>query len=122
MKTSEGKKHLQKNRGTPNGNKNKRKQGGGNGDKKSESGNWKKKFKKALNTPKGLAHIMSVMAEEEKSNQALIASLQAPIPIPPAAPAVRIAQPAVASVVSVATSLPSLPATKLKLASILKRT
>ena len=45
--------------------------GGGNGDRntqKSEGGNWKKKFKKTLNTPKGLAHIMSVMAEEEKNN------------------------------------------------------
>ena len=121
MKTSEGKKHLQKNRGTPNGNKNKRKQGGGNGDKKSEGGNWKKKFKKALNTPKGLAHIMYVMAEEEKSNQAFISSLQAPIPVPPAAPAVRIAAPTVASVMSVASLATSLPSTLMKLASILKR-
>ena len=124
MRTSEGKKHLEKNRGSSNG-KGKRKQsggGGGNGNKKAEAGNWKKKFKKALNTPKGLAHIMSVLAEEEKSNQALVAAFQVPAAIPPVAPVVRIAQPTVASVVSVANLASSLPSTSLKLASILKKT
>ena len=118
MKTSDGKKHLKKNRGSSDRDK-KRKQGGGNGDKKSEGGNWKKKFNKALNTSKCLAHIMSVMAEEEKSNQALISALlsnQAPADVPPAAPATQTDQPTVSSV-SLATTL---PATRMKLAGILK--
>ena len=72
-----------------------------------------------LNTSKGLAHIMSVMAEEEKSNQAFVSALlsnQAPAAVPPAAPAAQLAQPIVSSV-SVASSL---PATAMKLAGILK--
>ena len=67
----------------------------------TEGGNWKKKFKKALNTPKGLAHIMSVMAEQEKSNQAFVSALlsnQAPAAVPPAAPTTQTAQPTVSSV------------------------
>ena len=65
---------------------------------------------------------MSVLAEEEKSNQALVAAFQVPAAIPPVAPVVRIAQPTVASVVSVANLASSLPSTSLKLASILKKT
>lgn len=50
-------------------------------------------MKKALKTSDGLAHVMSVLAEEESSNTALIASLTtpslspAPSNPPPQAPA-----------------------------------
>ena len=125
MRTSEGKKVLQKSKGTKFENKRKS-GGGGNGDrsqKSSEGGNWKKKFKKALNTPKGLAHIMSVMADEEKNNQALVFAFQstqtslppAPAPVQPAQPQIRIAAANAGSIQS------SMPATAMKLASILKR-
>ena len=125
MRTSEGKKVLQKSKGTKFDNKRKS-GGGGNGDrtqKSSEGGNWKKKFKKALNTPKGLAHIMSVMADEEKNNQALVFAFQstqtslppAPAPVQPAQPQIRIASANAGSIQS------SMPATAMKLASILKR-
>ena len=125
MRTSEGKKVLQKSKGTKFDNKRKS-GGGGNGDrtqKSSEGGNWKKKFKKALNTPKGLAHIMSVMADEEKNNQALVFAFQstqtslppAPAPVQPAQPQIRIAAANAGSIQS------SMPATAMKLASILKR-
>mmetsp|Transcript_4425 Transcript_4425/g.6467 ORF Transcript_4425/g.6467 Transcript_4425/m.6467 type:complete len:288 (-) Transcript_4425:435-1298(-) len=69
MRSSDGKRALKKSRGTYS-EKKRKPHGGGNGDRntqKSEGGNWKKKFKKALNTPKGLAHIIYVMAEEEKN-------------------------------------------------------
>ena len=42
---------------------------------KSSGGNWKKKMKKALKTPHGLKSVMSVLAEEEKTNQGLISAL-----------------------------------------------
>ena len=45
---------------------------GGRGD-----GNWKEKFKKAINSPQGLKSVMSVIAEEEKINTSLVASLKA---------------------------------------------
>ncbi len=90
------------------------------------NGSWKKKMKRAMKTPQGLKSIMSVLAEEEQSNQGFIASLAglntpttpssshgavtlppAPAPNPPAAPQVSALQ-------------TLLPATSVKLASILK--
>ena len=49
--------------------------GGKEGDKKPEdAGNWKRKFKQAMNIPNGLNNFMSVLAEEEKINKTLISS------------------------------------------------
>ena len=123
MKTSEGRKVLKESRDQA---EKKRKKEGGSDVKKTENGNWKKKFKKALGTPKGLAHVMAVMAEEEKNNQALIAAIQAiqaPV-LPPPPAANQVAQPRVQIASTTATaplSKPSMPATALKLASILKK-
>ena len=39
-------------------------------------GNWKRKMKQALKTDQGLKTIMSILAEEEKNNTALVAALQ----------------------------------------------
>ena len=40
-----------------------------NSDKESDGGgNWKRKFKKAMKTPTGLSHIMSVLLSEEQNN------------------------------------------------------
>ena len=123
MRTSEGKKVLKKSRDQA---EKKRKKEGSGDVKKAENGNWKKKFKKALGTPKGLAHVMAVMAEEEKNNQALIAAIQAiqaPV-LPPPPAANQVAQPRVQIASTTATAplaKPSMPATALKLASILKK-
>ena len=50
-------------------------------DKESTGGkngkSWKSKFKKALKSEKGIKSIMALLAEEEKSNQALVSALQA---------------------------------------------
>ena len=37
---------------------------------------WKSKFKKSIKTPSGLADVMALLVEEEKSNQALVAAIQ----------------------------------------------
>jgi hypothetical protein len=125
MKTNDGKKSLKKSRDTF---EKKRKSGGSNYDDKKSSnpksdGNWKKKFKKALGTPKGLAHVMSVMAEEEASNKALIAAIQSIQPsLPPVPAAVPPAQPRVTVASTTASSVSTLmPATAMRLASILKK-
>ena len=47
------------------------------GGKHSKS--WKSKFKKALKTEKGIKSIMALLAEEEKSNAALVSALQAAV-------------------------------------------
>ena len=72
--TADGKKHkreyfrdLKKNKKSSSSNKQK---SGDNG------GNWKKKMRQALKTDKGLKSVMSIMAAEEKSNQALVSALQ----------------------------------------------
>ena len=121
--TSEGKKAMRADK--------KRRAASGDNDndksKKEKSKNgqsWKKKLKKALKTPEGLAHVMSVMAEEETSNAAVVASLASTNqpPLPPA-PATNPPPPPPATsdgnVGSVSTSFPNL-ATKVKLTSILK--
>ena len=114
MGSQEGKKAMRKSRA--NANKTKR-SNDANGDK-SQGGNWKKKMKKALKTPHGLKSVMSVLAEEEKTNQGLIAALQSSATLPP--PPVPIAptpppQPAQASALQAA-----FPSTSVKLQSILK--
>ena len=50
-----------------------------NGKRKSDAkaNNWKKKFKKALKSEQGLKTVMSVLASEEKENQALVSMLKA---------------------------------------------
>ena len=85
---------------------------------------WKSKFKKALKTDKGLKSIMTVLAEEEKSNTALVAALQA-TPHPAPAPASTIPLPPAPPPTGTAASVTALqahfPATQVKLQSILKR-
>ena len=130
LKTDEGKKHKQerlKANGAKKDEPNKRKN-------EEKAGNWKKKFKKAIKTDKGLKSIMSIMATEEQSNRALVTALAAasattalppvpstqvpPNPPPPTAQAAGVsAQPAQATVATVATAF---PATNVKLNSILR--
>ena len=115
MGSQEGKKAMRKSRANAN-----KKRSQENGDK-STGGNWKKKMKKAMKTPHGLKSVMSVLAEEEKTNQGLIAALTSsvilppppvpPTPVPPSAPPI-VAQ---ASALQVA-----FPSTSVKLQSILK--
>ena len=88
-----------------------KKQSGG---EKTPSENWKKKFRKAIQTPKGLAHVMSVLGEEEKSASALQTVTINPVPAPSPSPSAQ------ASSVS-AQQFPAL-ATKVQLNSILKKT
>jgi hypothetical protein len=112
MGSQEGKKAMRKSRA----NANKIRKAQENNTDKSQSGNWKKKMKKALKTPHGLKSVMSVLAEEEKSNQGLVAALKtANLPPPPAPVAPTPPQTAQASSLQVA-----FPSTSVKLQSILK--
>jgi len=100
---------------------------------KSNKGNgtWKKKFKKALKTPNGLKTVMSLLAEEEKSNVALVAALNtanngngnvqqyANTPLPPA-PQTHFYPPPSSDNANVSSLSLRYPATQLKLNSILK--
>ena len=78
------------------------------------NGAWKKKLKKAVKTQNGFKTIMSVLAEEEGKNQALVHALTS---IPPAS----------ATTSSASASEPKspgtvrFPATTLKLSSICKK-
>ena len=82
-------------------------------------GNWRSKFKKALKSDKGLKTVMSILAEEEKSNQALVAALTTTLPPKPSGP--PLAKPAAPKTGVVVSSLASsFPATNIKLQSILK--
>ena len=126
MKTSEGRKHMKKSRESSNAKR--KRDGNGNGnDKGAGNGNWKKKFKKAIKTPKGLAHVMAVIAEEEQSNAAYVSALQSMRAIHMSDAAKSDAKPTTAAVAST-TATPSVtiapsnvPATAIKLASILKK-
>ena len=93
------------------------------------SGNWKKKLKKAIKTPDGLAHVMSVMLDAEQRTVPSIQLLQPQNENPPKSPAITL-PPAPsnvppptshmsASVSALAQAFPAL-ATKVKLQSILK--
>ena len=125
MRTGEGKKHLQKSKDKSTNKRNREGGGNGGGNNSNKSdGNWKKKFKRAIKTPKGLAHIMSVMAAEEQNNTALIAAFQSiQAALPPAPPAVPPALPRASIASTNATQSVStiMPATAMKLASILKK-
>ena len=119
MKSNDGKKAMRKSRDNF---LKKRKANGGDDKSKSNSkpeGNWKKRFKKAIKTPKGLQQVMSVLAEEEKTNTAFVAALQSSLQsnLPPPPAHVPVAQPP-ATAASLQTLL---PATTLKLQSILKK-
>ena len=110
MKTQEGSKAMKKSRQDA---AKKRKGNGstkdGDGDKKSAS-NWKKKIKKAIKTPHGFKAVMSVLAEEEKSNQGLIAAFTAKTDKDSA----KVDESQISAVEK------AFPATALKLATILK--
>ena len=126
QKTNEGKKILTKSReaadrkrkasGRPSGN------GGTKGDGKAiGQGAWKKKLKRAVKTQNGFKTIMSVLAEEETKNQAIIKALtsSAASPTPtPEASTVKISNTSSANAVPKSISF---PATSLKLSSIMKK-
>jgi hypothetical protein len=113
--TKEGKKVITEQRGADK-NSNKRVAPG------TSSDSWKKKLRKAIKTQKGLSHVMTVLAEEESANFALVSNVQAQLtaapgtvlPPPPAPPATN-----TAAVSALATAFPAL-ATKVKLTGILK--
>ena len=113
--TKEGKKAIKEQRGETNSNK-RTAPGGGN-----SSDSWKKKLRKVIKTQKGLSHVMTLLAEEESTNVALVANVQAQLPPPaataqppPVAPATN-----AAAIGTLATAFPAL-ATKVKLTGILK--
>ena len=100
----------------------KKKRGAQDNKSSSNNDNWKKKFKKSLKTPEGLAHVMSVMREEESANAALTATMAPVLSQSPAAAQQSTAtQPAATAGVaaSVDAHFQNL-ATKVKLQSILK--
>ncbi len=103
----------------------KRKNDNNPGNNKNDGGSWKKKFKKALKTPQGISHIMSVLQDEESNNTGIISALApTPAPLPPAPPAAPAAAPtapanASSTVATIAATFPAL-STKVKLNSILK--
>lgn len=111
--------------------KNKRKSGDDSGDadedkenrgtkRKAENkkNNWRNKMKKAMKTEKGIKTVMSILAAEEKTNKAFVAALSSslppePSPTPPT-------KPSSAPTGSVSALASVLPATSIKLQSILK--
>jgi len=96
-----------------------------NGDR-DRSGNWKKKLKKAIKTPNGLKMVMATLAKEEESNASLVAALGAQLnkngdvrfSIPPNFPPSVAPLPPSSSQIGLAAAL---PATTIKLQSILKK-
>jgi hypothetical protein len=123
MKTNDGRKTIKASRKQA-GKKRKGVDRGDENKNPNSNGNWKKKFKRAMKTPSGLKAVMSALAEEEKSNTAFVSALQAAFPTAPLPPkpSATIAVPPTASISSTSGSIQSsLPATSLKLTSILKR-
>ena len=126
MKTQEGKKQMRESRKS---HLQKRKQNDKSSNTSPKSdGNWKKRLKKAIKTPNGLKTVMSVLAEEEKTNQALISALQASVntlpPTPSVAPVLPPTNLPAPATINATTAQPilnlALPATSVKLRSILK--
>ena len=116
MKTQEGKKLMSESRKSFQSGLKRKESDKSNSNGPKSAGNWKRRLKKAIKTPNGLKAVMSVLADEEKSNQALVAALQSTInPLPPAPPAAPVEQPPATCFSALA-----LPATTLKLQSILK--
>ena len=126
LKTDEGKKHKKDHLQTKGSKKDdpKRKAEAG------ASGNWKKKFKKALKSDKGLKSIMSIMASEEQTNQAFVSALAAATTLPPAPSTQPPVPPTVATsaavtaqppAATVATLAAAFPATNVRIHSILRK-
>ena len=80
----------------------------------TQGGNWKKKFKKALKTDKGLKTVMSILASEEKNNMAFVEALTSAIPSTSNSTKIM------GKKVSVSALKTSIPARSLKLQTILK--
>ena len=107
------------NSGTTGESKNKRKSDGNAGS------NWKKRMRKSLKSDKGLKSVMEILAEAETSNQSFasalstvsLPSVSATLPIPPPGQVASVQQKLPSPFIS-----KSLPATSIKLQSILKRT
>jgi hypothetical protein len=87
--------------------------------KNAPNGNkgWKKKLRSKMQTENGLATVMSVLKEQESTNQAFVAALAASTMLPAPAPAPA-STPASTAKVSALSKV--LPATSVKLARILK--
>ena len=121
MKTQDGKKVIKESRKEAKRKRDEAPTTDKNGER--SGGNWKKKFKSAIKTPNGLKTVMAVLAEEEKSNQAMIAAFQAasqPVPLPPAPTAVTSAPPTTPPPTpQVSLVQAAMPATTVKLQSIL---
>ena len=105
-----------------------KKRKGQNENSDKDNGSWKKKFKKAIKTKSGLAHVMAAMVQEEHDNASIVSAIQ-PV-LPPAPPAIPMQAPTIAAATqqSAATSatishlaaaFPAL-STKVQLNSILK--
>ena len=122
QRSAEGKKSLKKQR--PDGDTGRKgsKRKAGDDDLGTTDRSWKKKFRKALKTQSGLAHVMSELADAESATAPLVAALQPTLPPapsnPPTAPP-RAAQPSSSSVGALAAAFPAL-STSVKLNSILK--
>jgi hypothetical protein len=56
-------------------------------DGKKKQASWKKKFKKALKTPSGMAHVMSVMSQEDSNVAEYLSTIKSQAPLPPVPPA-----------------------------------
>jgi len=80
-----------------------------------QGGNWKKKFKKALKSDKGLKTVMSILSSEEKSNMAFVQALTSSTSNSTEMTKLS------GENVSVSALNKSLPGTSLKLQTILKR-
>ena len=126
MRTNDGRKAMKDSRNKTMSKKRKNE----DGDKrdKGKKENWKKRFKKALKTPHGIKSVMSLLAEEEKTNTAFVSALQVSFPpasntLPPPPPTLPVAPPAAATVASATsqTLATALPATAIRLNSILNR-
>ena len=123
MKSNDGRKAMKASRKTASANKDDKKR---KLDNDSKDGSWKKKFKRAFQTKNGLKTIMSVLAEEEKNNTAFVAALQASFPqqtvtLPPAPSSIPAVPPTAHVAATTAQNvLTALPATSMRLTSILK--
>lgn len=102
---------------------------GGSAKRKTDAnaGNWKKKMRRAMKTNKGIKSVMSILAEEEQSNKAFVAALEAEddnssvedsTPSQPSTPKSKKKK---SSVTLSSLTATKLPATTVRLTSILKK-
>ena len=117
QRTAEGKRLMKNERkGTNTSGSNKR----SSSDSKQKNASWKKKFKNALKTPHGMAHVMSVMQQEDSAVAEYLSTIQsAQAPLPPAPSATAPAPTPPGQVNAVNAQFRNL-ATSVKLQSILK--